>query len=329
MNLAKRRFLSILVIVLGLIVLLLAVRALAPKAGPELPPVAEGRSHNLLSGTVAGLDAGDRVRLELDRGSEDGGGSGGETEHHFDAVNGRWQQPGLILPPGRYRLVPVAEGYVPIPRSIVFQVPEEGIAWRYTGLNFEFLHPSDAPARLGLPLCAEEIVPEVAVTAVPERTPGSAPEPEPVQSGPQITASGMCYANHLGDVHLVPAGLQGRISGLPDGQMATITLYALPPVPGESYGQGEPPPPDSSLTYPPEVTRLEESPEILTDRTLTATLVVDNGPWGLVDPSLVGGKYLVVADAQGQTVTPPAYEVVIFAGKAPGFPGAVDFVFGP
>ncbi|HSR32560.1 MAG TPA: hypothetical protein VLY63_18520, partial [Anaerolineae bacterium] len=74
MNLAKRRFLSILVIVLGLIMLLLAVRALAPKAGPELPPVAEGRSHNLLSGTVAGLDAGDRVRLELDRGSEDGGG---------------------------------------------------------------------------------------------------------------------------------------------------------------------------------------------------------------------------------------------------------------
>lgn len=291
--------------------------------------MAEGHSANLLSGAVAGLDAGDGVRLEVDRESEDGATGGEKTEYHFDAVNGRWQQPGLVLSPGRYRLVPVAEGYVHIPRSIVFQVPEERIAWRYTGLNFEFLHPSDALARLGLPLCAEEIAPEVAVTAVPEETPSPRPEPEPVQSGPQITTPAICYANHLADVRLVPAGLQGRISGLPDGQMATITLYALPPVPDESYGQGEPPPPDSSLTYPPEVTRLEESPEILTDRTLTATLVVDNGPWGLVDPSLVGGKYLVVADAQGQTVTPPAYEVVIFAGKAPGFPSGVDFVFGP
>jgi hypothetical protein len=56
---------------------------------------------------------------------------------------------------------------------------------------------------------------------------------------------------------------------------------------------------------------------------------VGNGPWGLVDSSLVGGKYLVVASADGQAAGPPAYEVVIFAGKALGFPGGVDFAFGP
>ena len=77
------------------------------------------------------------------------------------------------------------------------------------------------------------------------------------------------------------------------------------------------------------MTGLEESPEIAADWPLSATLRAGNGLWGLVDPSLVGGKYLVVASAPGLTVDPPAYEVVIFAGKAPGFPSGVDFAFGP
>jgi hypothetical protein len=111
--------------------------------------------------------------------------------------------------------------------------------------------------------------------------------------------------------------------------MATLTLYALPPVPGEHCGQGEPPSGDSSWTYPREVTRLEVSPGIAPDWPLAATWIVGNGPWGLVDSSLVGGKYLVVASADGQAAGPPAYEVVIFAGKALGFPGGVDFAFGP
>jgi hypothetical protein len=141
--------------------------------------------------------------------------------------------------------------------------------------------------------------------------------------------AGPCYANHLADVRLVPAGLQGHISGLPEGQTASLFLYALPPVPGEQYGQGEPPPADSSWTYPPEVSQLAEPPDIAPGWTPAATLLVGNGPWGLIDPSLVGSKYLVVADALGLTVQPPAYEVVIFAGKAPGFPGGVDFAFAP
>jgi hypothetical protein len=111
--------------------------------------------------------------------------------------------------------------------------------------------------------------------------------------------------------------------------MATITLYALPPVIDESYGQGEPPPPDSTQIYPPEVASLTGPPHIPPDWTQTATLFAGNGPWGLVDPLLVGGKYLVVACAPGQTALPPAYEVVISGGKAPGFPSGVDFAFGP
>ena len=329
MKLTKRLYLSFLVIVLVLIALLLAARALAPSAEPELPSTAEELSPNLLSGVVAGLDPGDRVRLQLEQVAEGGAAGREEVVYRFNIVNGRWQQPGLALSPGRYRLVPAAEGYVHIPHSIVFQVPEESIAWRYTGLNFEFLRPEDAPTRLGLPLCAEEIPPHVPVTAVPEEIPGPTPEPESVRPGPPAPSPGLCYANHLADVRLVPAGLQGSISGLSDGQVATIALYALPPVPGESYGQGEPPSPDSAWVYPPEVVSLAEAPEVAPDWLLTAMLDVGNGPWGLVDPSLMGGKYLVVADARGQTVRPPAYEVVIFSGKAPGFPGGVDFAFHP
>ncbi len=328
MKLTKRLSLSFLAIVLVLIALLLAARALAPTARPELPSANDELSSNLLSGVVAGLDPGDRVRLQLEQVAEGGAVGREEMVYRFDTVNGRWQQPGLALSPGRYRLVPAVESYVHIPHSIVFQVPEESIAWRYTGLNFEFLHPEDAPNRFGLPLCAEGIAPHVPVTAVPEETRSPAPEPESTRPGPPASPPGMCYANHLADVQMVPAGLRGSISGLSDGQVATIALYALPPVEGESYGQGEPPSPDSSWVYPPEVASLVQVPAFAPDWFLTATLVVGNGPWGLVDPSLVGRKYLVVADLPSQTVLPPAYEVVIFSGKAPGFPGGVDFAFG-
>lgn len=328
MNLTERLFLSFLAIVLVLIALLLAACALAPTAGPELPSTVEDLAANLLSGTVTGLDPGDNARLQLEQLAEGGVNGRGEIVLRFDVANGHWQQPGLALNPGHYRLVPEAKDYVHVPQSIVLQVREEGIVWRYTGLNFEFLHPEDALTRLGLPLCPQ-LSPRIAVTAVPEGTLSPTPEPESTQPGPPAPPPAMCYANHLADVRLVPAGLQGSISGLPDGQTATITLYALPPVPDERYGQGEPPPPDSSWTYPPEVSKLAELPDIAPDWPLTATLHVGNGPWGLVDPTLVGRKYLVVAYAVGQPVEPPAYEVVIFGGKALGFPGGVDFAFGP
>jgi hypothetical protein len=320
MKLAKRLSLALLIVSLALVARLVATRALAPIPGPEIQSTQEYLSSNLLSGTVTGLDPGDRVRLRLELLGEAGVEDRGEIVKRFDVINGPWGQWDLALPSGHYRLVPRAQGYVHVPHSIVFQILDERIVWRYTNLDFEFLHPADAVARLGLPLCPEPSSPVVPVTAVSEGTPSPTP-------GPKSTASGLCYANHLADVRLVPAGLHGRISDLPDGQVATISLHALPPLPGEQYGQGEPPPPDSS--YPPEVSQLAAPADIVPDWPLVATLRVGNGPWGLVDPSLVGRKYLVVASAPGRTAQPPAYEVVIFGGRALGFPDGVDFSFGP
>jgi hypothetical protein len=325
MHLTKRVSLSFAAITLALVTLFVAVRALAPTPGPGVSPTTETVSSNLLSGTVTGLDPGDGVRLHLEELTEGQVEGRGEIVQRFNVINGRWQHADLPLPPGHYRLVPEAEGYAHIPHSVVFQIPEERFVWRYTNLDFEFLRPADAMARLGLPLCSELSSPVIAVTAVPEGTPAATSQPESMPPGPLAPSSGMCYANHLVDIRLVPAGLQGRISGLPEGQMATISLYALPPAPGEHYGQGEPPAADSSGTHPLEVSQLASPRGIALDWPLVATLRVGNGPWGLVDPSLVGSKYLVMASAPGRTVDPPAYEVVIFAGKAPGFPGGIDF----
>jgi hypothetical protein len=329
MKLEKWLSLALVAVGVALVATLVTTRALAPIPGPDPSSATEPFSSNLLSGTVIGLDPGDSTHLLLERLAEGQAEGNGEIVQRFNVIDGDWQQPGLALPSGQYRLVPEAEGYVHIPHSIFFQVLEESIVWRYTDLNFEFLHPADAVARLGLPLCPEPSSPAVPVTAVPEETPSPASALESMRPTPPAPSPGMCYANHLADVRLVLAGLQGSISGLAEGQMATVTLYALPPVAGESYGQGEPPSPDSSWVYPPEVASLAEVPEIAPDWLLTAMLVVGNGPWGLVDPSLVGGRYLVVADADGQAVRPRAYEVVVFSGKAPGFPGGVDFAFGP
>lgn len=323
MNLTKRLIASAMVTALVAVAFLMVARALAPPAGPELQSAADDLSPNLLSGTVTGLDPDDSVQLNLQQlagGTLDGGG---EILLRFNIPNGPYQLQGLALTPGHYRLAPEAGDYVHFPQNIVFQVPEEGIAWRYTALDFEFLHPAEAVARLGLPLCSGASSSVVAVTPVTDGTQSPADQAEPAPS-----SDGLCYANHLTEVRLVPSGLRGRITGLREGQMATVALYALPTVPGESYGQGEPPAPDSGWIYPPEVTSLAASPQILPDWPLTASLVVANGPWGLVDPLLVGGKVLVVVDTPGQTVRPAGYEVVIYSGKAPGFPGGVDFAFG-
>ena len=320
----KTKWLSLLLaaVALGLLASFVVTRALAPAPDLGTSPTSETVVSNLLSGTVAGLDRRDGVRMNLEQLAVGQVEGRGEIVQHFEVVNGRWHRPGLALRPGHYRLVPETDGYIHVPRSITFQVPEKGVFWRYQALDFRFYHPENAAALLGLPLCPDTSSPVVPVTKVPEGTPSPAP-------GPVLVPAGPCYANHLADALLVPAGLQGRMGGLPDGQTATIFLYALPPLPGEQYGQGEPPPTEDSWTYPPEVARLDESPEIAPEWPLTATLRVGNGPWGLVDPSLVGHKYLVVARADGQAVDPPAYEVVVYAGKAPGFPDGVDFAFTP
>ena len=210
----------------------------APLLVPADGSTADDLSSNLLSGTVTGLDPRDCVHLRLESVGKGGVEGRGQILERFAVTNGRWQQPRRALPPGHYRLVPDAPGYVQGPHSIVLQILDERIVWRYTELDFDFLHPADAVAGLGLPLCPAPSSPVIPVTPVHDGT-------RSATSRPGSTASGRCYANHLADVRLEPAGLRGRMSGLPDGQIAAVAICALPPSPNELYGQGEPPSPDS------------------------------------------------------------------------------------
>jgi hypothetical protein len=298
---------------------------------------------NLLAGTISGLDPGDNAELRLEfveasvwsqllptpptgQALEPG-----EVVERFQVANGAWQAAGLALGPGRYRLIPEAEAYVSTRGRFTFWVPGAPIAWRYRRLDFEFLRPTDATARLGVPLCPT-LPAAGGVYVLPEGAPTPTPSPPPPGAAlssakPEAWSSGTCYAGHLGEAEILPSGLLGDISGLTPGQAATVNLYALPPEPGENYAMNEPPPPDGTWHYPPEVTPLADRPAISPDWPLTATLTLRNGVWGLVDPSLAGGKYLVVAQAAGLVAEPAAYEVVIFAGKVPGLPGHVDFTF--
>jgi hypothetical protein len=321
---------------------------LAPTAVPQSRP-GEGVTGQL-AGTISGLDPGDSAKLALEflePGSLEvlrsewlaplspppGKTPGpGEVRERFEVVDGGWGAANLSLEPGLYRLVPQAPGYVHTPRSILFAVPEAGVAWRYLDMDFEFLHPGDAPARLGAPICPERPA-GGGVYVLPEGTPTPTPAPLPPGASPLPPSSpekwppGTCYAGYFYDRKITPAGLRGQVGGLPAGQVATVSLYALTPEPGENYAMNEPPPPDGTWHYPPEVTPLADPPAISPDWPLTATLTLRNGVWGLVDPSLAGGKYLVVAQANGLVAEPPAYQVVIFTGKVPGLPAGVDFTF--
>jgi hypothetical protein len=323
---------------------------LAPTAVPQSQP-GEGVTGRL-AGLITGLDPGDSAELALeflDPGSLEvlrsewlaplspppGKTPGpGEVRQQFKVVNGRWGAANLSLEPGLYRLVPQARGYVHTPRSILLAVPEAGVAWRYLDMDFEFLHPGDASARLGAPICPER-PPGGGVYVLPEGIPTPTPAPAhpgtspPPRSSPEKWPPGTCYAGHFYDRKITPAGLRGQVSGLPAGQVATITLYALPPVAGEVYGTGAPPSLDRSWSHPPQITAWMVPPAIARDWPVTASLRVRTGSWGLVDPGLASRKYLVVTQAAAQTARPPAYEVVVFGGKMPGIPGGVDFAFEP
>ena len=177
MKLAKWLSLGLVAVAVALVATLVATRALAPLPGPDPSSATALFLSNLLSGTVIGLDPGDSAHLLVEQLAEGQAEGHGGIVQRFNVIFGDWQQPGLALPSGYYRLVPEAEGYVHIPHSIFFQVLEESIVWRYADLNFEFLHPADAVARLGLPLCPEPSAPVVPVTAVPEDTPSPTPRP--------------------------------------------------------------------------------------------------------------------------------------------------------
>lgn len=311
------------------------------------PTIQVASDLHLLAGTITGLDQGVRVKLRLEfllpgdplalftkvwPGLPDQVPERGNPVSRFDVTNGSWQAADQTFKAGLYRLSAEAEGYVSIPNSLVFILPEEGVGWRYTNLNFKFLHPADAPARLGIPLCAEPpphggeyVIPP----APPSPTPTfSAPLPAGTLYPTPAWPPGTCYAGHFWSWALPSSGLLGRVSGLAPGQMARITIYVLPPAPGENYSSGPPPPPDGSWHYAWAQGPLFAFPTAAPASVLTATMTIGNGSWGLIDPNLRGHKYLVIAEDSGQTLTPAGYEIVLFGGKDVGLSRGLDFTVG-
>lgn len=317
-----------------------------PTATPS-PTVDLLSSPHLLSGMITGLDPGARVNLRLELlqpgdtlslftkvwpglGEQEPGP--GTPVARYSAMNGTWQAVDPTLKAGLYSLIPEADGYVSIPKSWVLVVPEAGAAWRYTVVDFKFLRPADAPAHLGIPLCVERpqwggyyVIPP----GTPSPTPTFAPPLPPGTLYPTpVWPAGTCYAGHFYSLAVPSSGLLGRVRGLGAGETAKITIYALPPSPGEYYALGPAFPPDSGIHYATGQGALATLPTVAPNAVLTATMTVGNGPWGLIDPNLSGHKYLVIAQGLGQTLSPASYETVLLAGKDIGLSFDLDFALG-
>ena len=300
-----------------------------------------------LSGMITGLDEGATVILRLEFRHTGGIGSIRDKwarrlptlypwlkrpVKRFLVANGHWQSTDLVTEPGHYRLVPESDEYVSIPGKRGFLLPEANVAWRHTYLSFEFLHPEDAPDRLGVALCSKGaprnyVIPESSAPPTPTPTYGWR-EAYPGTRAPKPSwPPGTCYAGHLREVHTFEDGMVGQVSGLPAGQMATIRIYVLRLKPNEVYWYGAPAMED--MIYPPERKPLQEAPQVLATWPLTATVTVGNGLWGILDPALTRRKYLVIAEAEGQTAIPPAYEVMVAMDRElPDLAHGVDFAFG-
>lgn len=284
-----------------------------------------------LSGAITGLEPGASANLRLERLDANQAPGQGRVINRFRVANGQWEQSNLKLGPGRYGLFPEAKGYVSLSGTRTFQIVDAGGTWYYRHIDFELLRPRDAPTRVGVPLCDKPPA-HGGVFVLPEGTPTPTPTFTPVitSSVPISTSTwppGTCYAGHFFAYDIGWVGLHGVVSGLPPGQVATIRIYVLPPTPGENYAIGPAPPLDRSWVYPDTLTQVTTPPTIMSEWPLTATLAVKNGPWGLLDPALVGRKYLAIAQTPRQVANPLGYKVVVFAGKVLAPTGGVDFAF--
>ena len=313
------------------------------------PQIAQNRQ-GLLSGEIMGLDADETVTLHLgflkggnladfrpgpfgvfeDRGTFPA--EKGETVKRFTVKNGHWQVEDLSLRPGLYHLSLESETYISTRRSITFVVPQVGIAWRRTYLNFDLVAYEQVMERLGVPLCTEPfsggyITPTVIGTHTPTPTPILTPVAFEQPVATPTWPAGTCFARHQGTFRVALAGIVGEISGLPDDEVATVKVYRLPPKEGETYSTFPPPMSDSEYYLPPRFTPLTNVPPVEAAWPLTATVTAKNGLWGIVDPTLARKKYLVLAQAEGYTAQPSGYEVVVFAGRTPDIQGQIDFVF--
>lgn len=283
-----------------------------------------------LSGTITGLVPDTSADLRLELLATDQKAGQGQVITRFKVTNGQWEQTGLGLEPGRYGLVPEAAGYVSRFGTTTFDVVSGGGSWFYRHVDFELMRPQDALARVGVPLCStpppqggEYVVPEGPPTA----TPTFALNTTAVTASASAWPQGTCYAGQYNSMGDLSAGISGHVSGLPSGQVTSIFVYALPPVPDENYAISTGPPLDGSWHYPEVLSQMATVPTIDPDATLTLTLTVNNGPWGVIDNGLIGQKYLVMAQAPGRAANPPAYQAVVFGGKILSPVTGVDFDF--
>lgn len=256
----------------------------------------------------------------------------GEPVQDLGVWGEAWLGQEINLSPGYYVVKPSSEGYVNVPGVWYFQVPEDGIHWRYRNLDFEFVRPDEAVARFGIPFCDERPehggiihMPPGTSTPTPTFPPPGATRPP---ATPPPYPPGSCYAGQFDYLGRAFTGIQGRVSGLDEDAIATITIQELPPVSGEGYAFAGPPPADGSWKYPPDTQPLEAADlKELEPSGLVADIGAHNGEWGLIDPSLRDSRYLVTATGEGHQAKPPGYIVVVFGGRAMGLPRYVDFDF--
>jgi len=271
-----------------------------------------------LSGEITGLDPGDKVMFQLEQYLPETGTTTGTPLCTFGGSNGSWEAEDIPLAPGSYAIVPKAEGYLSLPKAIHFEVPEKGVFWRDTLMDFEMFRPENAIERFGKPLCGYR---DNQTTPTPPATNHAGEKATPAPPSPGDLDSGSCFGGYKFYAWHMNIGMSGDIDGLPEGTKATVNIQLLPKVPGETYYKLGP---SRDVLYPPELTPLE-SLEGLEPTETVATLEVHNGYWGLVDPSLSGDRYLVTVEAPGYELEPEGYVVVVFVEKVPNRVRDVDF----
>ena len=229
--------------------------------------------------------------------------------------NGPWHRDNLDLPEGPYRLVPKALGYVSIPMDFVsFYVPEPGIVWRYSRLDFEFVRPEDAIERFGLPICG--VSDPIIAASEPIRAP---PSPLDVQPAPD----GICI-KLASNYPVIASELRGSIAG-PQGLQATIRVVELSKVEGECYYPSPGGIPGSAAClFQSEPQPVDELPEAASDG-LQVEIPVGTGFWGYKDLELGGRRLLIALHARGYRSDPAGYTVAVLGGKAPSQVLGLDF----
>ncbi len=262
-----------------------------------------------VGGTVSGLDEGDRGTLFVTSPE-------GQALISIRVSNGAWHLDNLRMPEGGYHLVAEAPpGYIGIPMDFIsFSVPEPGIVWRYSRLDFEFVRPGNAVERFGLAICGAS---DPMLEASEPQTAAPQPPPEP-PSVCSLVAKPFATCIKLASTKPVIASeLRGSIAG-PQGLQATIRVVELPRVEEECYY----PSPECPFQSEPEP--VDELPEAASDG-LHLEIPISAEFWGYKDPELGGRRLLIALHARGYRIDPAGYIVAVLGGKAPMRVLGLDF----